>query len=105
MSTRGERAAAGGTRGTFGRGGDPDARRPEDPVVRRANTRRILSLFRPYRRSLAILLALIAGTAAISTIPAFLLRELLDGVFAESAHDRHDAASTCWSRAWSPSRS
>ena len=51
--------------------------------MRRANTRRILSLFRPYRTSLAVLLALIALTAAVSTIPAFLLRELLDGVFAE----------------------
>ena len=41
------RAAAGAA--LSGRGGDPDARRPEDPAVRRANTRRILSLFRPYR--------------------------------------------------------
>jgi ATP-binding cassette subfamily B protein len=80
MSARGE----GGGRGSFsGRGGDGDARRPEDPALRRANTRRILSLFRPYRRSLAGLLALIALTAGLSMIPPFLLRDLLDGVFAQ----------------------
>ena len=87
MSARAARAeGGGGGRGMSGRGGDPDAKRPEDPAVRRANTRRILSLFRPYRTSLALLLALIAITAAVSTIPAFLLRELLDGVFAEPSH-------------------
>ena len=75
MSARAARAeGGGGGRGMSGRGGDPDAKRPEDPAVRRANTRRILSLFRPYRTSLALLLALIAITAAVSTIPAFLLR-------------------------------
>jgi ATP-binding cassette, subfamily B, bacterial len=80
MSARGE----GGSRGTFsGRGRERDAKRPEDPALRRANTRRILALFRPYRRSLALLLGLIAVTAAVSMIPAFLLRELLDNVFAE----------------------
>jgi ATP-binding cassette, subfamily B, bacterial len=79
MSTRGERAAAGGARGAFGRGGgDPDAKRPEDPVVRRANTRRILALFVPYRTGLALLLSLIALTAGISIFPPFFLRSLLD---------------------------
>ncbi len=84
MSSREARAAGGGGggRGTFGRGGDPDAKRPEDPALRRANTRRIVALFRPYRRSLSLLLGLIAVSAAISMIPAFLLRELLDNVFA-----------------------
>ncbi len=72
--------------------------------MRRANTRRILSLFRPYRKSLALLLGLIAITAAVSTIPAFLLRELLDGVFADPRHI-DTPASTCWSPAWSRSRS
>jgi ATP-binding cassette subfamily B protein len=81
MSARGE----GGGRGSFsGRGGDADARRPEDPALRRANTRRILSLFRPYRGSLGGLLALIALTAGLSMIPPFLLRDLLDGVFAQT---------------------
>jgi ATP-binding cassette subfamily B protein len=81
MSARGE----GGGRGGFsGRGGDSDARRPEDPVLRRANTRRILTLFRPYHRPLAGLLALIALTAGLSMIPPFLLRDLLDGVFAQT---------------------
>ena len=78
MSTRGERAAAGGARGAFGRGGDPDAKRPEDPAVRRANTRRILALFVPYRSGLALLLSLIALTAGISIFPPFFLRSLLD---------------------------
>jgi ATP-binding cassette, subfamily B, bacterial len=77
---------SGGGRGLSGRDVDPDARRPDDPAVRRANTRRILALFRPYRLSLALLLALIAVSAAVSTIPAFLLRALLDGVFADPKH-------------------
>jgi ATP-binding cassette, subfamily B, bacterial len=81
MSARGE----GGSRGTFSRGSE-QAKRPEDPAVRRANTRRILGLFRPYNRSLGLLLGLIALTAAVSTIPAFLLRALLDGVFKDPRH-------------------
>ena len=82
MSARAE----GATRGSFsGRGGgDSDARRPEDPALRRANTRRILALFRPYRSALAGLLALIALTAGLSMIPPFLLRDLLDGVFTQT---------------------
>ncbi len=80
------RAGSGGRGGLFGRGGDPDAKRPEDPALRRANTRRILGLFRPYRKPLSLLLGLIAATAAISTIPAFLLRALLDGVFRHPQH-------------------
>jgi ATP-binding cassette, subfamily B, bacterial len=78
VSSREARAAGGGSSGRFGRGGDPDAKRPEDPALRRANTRRIVALFVPYRAGLALLLSLIAGTAAISIFPPFFLRSLLD---------------------------
>jgi ATP-binding cassette subfamily B protein len=78
VSSREARAAGGGGGGRPGRGGDPDAKRPEDPALRRANTRRILALFVPYRAGLALLLSLIAGTAAISIFPPFFLRSLLD---------------------------
>ncbi len=82
MSARAE----GATRGSFGgrSGAGNDAKRPEDPALRRANTRRILALFRPYRSALTGLLALIALTAGLSMIPPFLLRDLLDGVFAQT---------------------
>jgi ATP-binding cassette subfamily B protein len=78
VSSREARAASGGGGGRLGRGGDPDAKRPEDPALRRANTRRILALFVPYRAGLALLLSLIALTAAISIFPPFFLRSLLD---------------------------
>ena len=65
MSSREARAqGGGGGRGMSGRGGDADAKRPEDPAVRRANTRRILALFRPYRASLALLLEIGIDTVA-----------------------------------------
>ncbi len=52
--------------------------RPADPAVRKANLRRIVRLFRPYRRRLAAVSALIVVSALLATIPAFLLREVLD---------------------------
>ena len=48
--------------------------RPADPEVRRANFRRIVSLFTPYRPRLSGLLALIVFSAALGVVPAFLLR-------------------------------
>jgi ATP-binding cassette subfamily B protein len=61
---------------------DADAKRPADPAVRRANARRIAALFRPYRSGLTSLLVLIGVAAGLGLIPAFLLRDLLDNVFA-----------------------
>jgi ATP-binding cassette subfamily B protein len=54
------------------------AERPADPAVRRANLRRILSLFRPYRVRLAVVLTTIVIAALVGVIPPFLLREVLD---------------------------
>jgi ATP-binding cassette subfamily B protein len=58
----------------------PDERpeRPSDPAVRKANTRRIVRLFRPYRRRLAAVCTLIVIASVLGALPAFLLREVLD---------------------------
>jgi ATP-binding cassette, subfamily B, bacterial len=52
--------------------------RPADPAVRRAYLRRIVALFRPYRRRLSGVLGLIVVSSALGTIPAFLIREVFD---------------------------
>jgi ATP-binding cassette, subfamily B, bacterial len=52
--------------------------RPEDPAVRKANFRRIVRLFGPYRARLAVVCTLIVVSAGIGVIPPFLLREVLD---------------------------
>ena len=52
--------------------------RPADPAVRRAYFRRIVALFRPYRRRLAGVLALIIFSSALGAIPALLLKEVID---------------------------
>ncbi|HEU5206503.1 MAG TPA: ABC transporter ATP-binding protein [Gaiellaceae bacterium] len=52
--------------------------RPADPAVRKANLRRIVPLFRPYRARLALVCALIVFSAAIGVVSPFLLREVLD---------------------------
>jgi ATP-binding cassette subfamily B protein len=62
--------------GTFTSDDPPE--RPADPAVRRANFRRIVRLFRPYRARLAAVCGLIVFSAGIGVIPPFLLREVLD---------------------------
>jgi ATP-binding cassette subfamily B protein len=52
--------------------------RPADPEVRRANLRRIVRLFVPYRRRLASVLALILVSSAIGAVSPFLVREIID---------------------------
>jgi ATP-binding cassette subfamily B protein len=52
--------------------------RPSDPAVRKANLRRIITLFRPYRARLTVVCALIVFSAAIGVVSPFLLREVLD---------------------------
>jgi ATP-binding cassette subfamily B protein len=52
--------------------------RPADPAVRRANFRRIVSLFRPYRARLAAVSVLIVFSAGLGVVSPFLLREVLD---------------------------
>jgi ATP-binding cassette subfamily B protein len=63
---------------------DPDeAQRPDDPAVRRANLRRIIRLFRPYRLRLGAVLLMILIAAAFGILPAFLLREVIDEALPE----------------------
>jgi ATP-binding cassette subfamily B protein len=52
--------------------------------VRRANLRRVASLFKPYRARLTGLLALIVLTAALGVVPAFLLKGVIEAI---AAHD------------------
>jgi ATP-binding cassette, subfamily B, bacterial len=52
--------------------------RPADPAVRRANLRRIVGLFRPYRRRLGTVLVLILISSAIGAVSPFLVREIID---------------------------
>ena len=52
--------------------------RPADPAVRRANFRRIVSLFRPYRARLGAVSVLIVLSAGLGVVSPFLLREVLD---------------------------
>ena len=62
--------------GGFAPGEAPE--RPADPEVRKANFHRIVRLFRPYKRTLLVVNALIVVSAALGVIPSFLLREVLD---------------------------
>jgi ATP-binding cassette, subfamily B, bacterial len=52
--------------------------RPADPAVRKANFRRIVRLFRPYKARLAAVSALIVLSAGLGVVSPFLLREVLD---------------------------
>ncbi len=52
--------------------------RPADPAVRRANLRRVGSLFAPYKARLGAVLGLIVLTALLGVIPAFLLKGILN---------------------------
>jgi ATP-binding cassette subfamily B protein len=57
---------------------DEPIERPSDPALRKANLRRIIRLFRPYRARLAGVCALIVFSAGIGVVSPFLLREVLD---------------------------
>jgi ATP-binding cassette subfamily B protein len=57
--------------------------RPADPLVRKANLRRIVRLFRPYRRKLTAVCGLILFSAALGAVSPFLLREVLDRAIPE----------------------
>jgi ATP-binding cassette, subfamily B, bacterial len=54
--------------------------RPVDPVVRRANLRRIGRLFAPYKRRLGGVLVLIVVSAGLGVVPAFLLKRVLEAI-------------------------
>jgi ATP-binding cassette, subfamily B, bacterial len=63
----------------------PEPERPADPAVRRANLRRVVRLFKPYRGRLTSLLALIVFSAGLGVIPAFLLRGLITAIQARDS--------------------
>ena len=62
---------------------DEPPERPADPAVRKANLRRIIRLFRPYRARLSVVCALIVFSAGIGVVSPFLLREVLDEAIPE----------------------
>jgi ATP-binding cassette, subfamily B, bacterial len=78
----------GGGRGGWGGGEPPE--RPADPAVRRANLRRIGTLFTPYKLRLTGLLALIVASAGLGVLPAFLLKRVLEAI------GRHDTTALSW---------
>src|SRR5215210_5577049 len=63
---------------------DEPPERPADPAVRRAYLRRIVALFRPYRRRLAAVLGLIIFSSALGALPALLLRAVIDDALPHS---------------------
>jgi ATP-binding cassette subfamily B protein len=71
--------------GMFFHSSDAPAERPDDPAVRRANLRRVVRLFKPYRSRLAALLALIVFSAGLGVIPAFLLRGVITAIQARDS--------------------
>src|SRR5918999_673505 len=73
---RARRADGGGSRRVFAPDEAPE--RPHDPAVRRANLRRVAILFKPYRRRLAAVLALIFLSALLGMISPFLIRDVFD---------------------------
>jgi ATP-binding cassette, subfamily B, bacterial len=57
--------------------------RPADPAVRKANFRRIVRLFRPYKARLAAVSGLIVFSAGLGVVTPFLLRDVLDTAIPE----------------------
>ncbi len=62
----------------YSRTPDGPVERPEDPAVRKANLRRIIRLFGPYRARLSLVCGLIVVSAALGVVTPFLLRDVLD---------------------------
>src|SRR5215217_2156404 len=58
--------------------------RPADPAVRRANLRRVLALFKPYRFRLGVVLGLIGISALLSIVSPFLVRDIFDVALPEN---------------------
>jgi ATP-binding cassette subfamily B protein len=59
---------------------DEAPERAADPAQRRANVRRIGSLFVPYRARLSAVLLLIVVSAGLGVLPAFLLKRALEAI-------------------------
>jgi ATP-binding cassette subfamily B protein len=66
--------------GMFFHSSDAPAERAADPEVRRANLKRIVRLFAPYRLRLGGVLLLIVVSAGLGVVPAFLLKRLLEAI-------------------------
>ena len=73
----------GGRRRFIERDGKP-VERPADPAVRKANLRRIVRLFGPYRGRLAAATGLILFSAGVGVVSPFLLRAVLDTAIPEN---------------------
>ena len=65
--------------------GEP-VERPADPAVRRANLRRIVRLFRPYKLRLSAVLALILFSSAVGAFSAFLVQAIFDDALPSPTH-------------------
>jgi ATP-binding cassette subfamily B protein len=68
--------------GYWGTDGDRPER-PADPEVRKANLRRIVRLFVPYRGRLGLVLALILFSSALAAVSPFLIRDIFDEALPE----------------------
>src|SRR3989440_5808103 len=66
--------------GVFFHSSEVPPERPADPALRRANLRRIGSLFAPYRLRLGGVLLLIVASAGLGVLPAFLLKHVLEAI-------------------------
>src|SRR5919204_1565292 len=64
--------------------------RPADPLVRRANLRRVVALFKAYRLRLGSVLVLIVLSAGLGVVPAFLLRGVIEAIV------RRDSTRLSW---------
>ena len=69
---------------------EPPPERTADPVVRRANLRRIGPLFTPYKLRLGAVLLLIVVSAGLGVVPAFLLKHVLEAIA------RNDTTALSW---------
>src|SRR6266566_7991234 len=66
--------------GMFFHSSDAPPDRAADPTVRRANLRRIGTLFASYKLRLGGVLSLIVISAALGVVPAFLLKHVLEAI-------------------------
>jgi ATP-binding cassette, subfamily B, bacterial len=57
--------------------------RPSDPAVRKANFRRVVTLFGPYKGRLGVVGGVIIVSAAVGVVSPFLLRDVLDEAIPE----------------------
>jgi ATP-binding cassette, subfamily B, bacterial len=78
--------------GMYFRSPDGTPERTADPAVRRANLRRILRLFAPYKPRLSGVLLLIVASAALGVVPAFLLQRVLEAIAANNTRELSYAA-------------